>query len=218
MRNQHFMQRTLQKDKPTLQQFHAYQAAYDYFNESLFCGTLRPCLLNFRGRSKRNLGLFFPSRWSRSDGTATHEIALNPDVLKRALVETMSTLVHEMCHQWQEDFGEPPKGNYHNRQWSQKMESIGLAPSNTGEPGGKKTGRQMTHYVMRDGAFDRAWRAMPKSVLLPWLSGEAPKTAPAPSKNKNKVNYVCKCGNRVWGKSELLIQCGICGEQYEANE
>jgi hypothetical protein len=28
------------------------------------------------------------------------------------------------------------------------MESIGLVPSNTGLPGGKRTGQQMTHYIM----------------------------------------------------------------------
>lgn len=84
---------------PTLEQFRAYQAAYDYFNAALFGGELKPCLLNFRGRHNRNLGLFWPKRWGRLDGTVTHEIALNPDVLLRPLVETMATLVHEMCYQ-----------------------------------------------------------------------------------------------------------------------
>ena len=98
------------------------------------------------------------------------------------------------------------------------MESIGLAPSDTGGPGGKRTGRQMNHYVIPDGAFGRAWQTLPESVLLPWLSGGVSRAAPPPSKNKNKIKYVCGCGHKVWGKSELLILCGVCGEQYEANE
>ena len=33
------------------------------------------------------------------------------------------------------------------------MQEIGLMPSNTGQPGGGKTGQQMTHYVIEDGPF-----------------------------------------------------------------
>ena len=40
---------------PTLAQFRAYQAAWDYFNRVLFKGELRPCLLVFRdGRPVKN--------------------------------------------------------------------------------------------------------------------------------------------------------------------
>ena len=36
------------------------------------------------------------------------------------------------------------------------MEDVGLMPSNTGRPGGKKTGQQMTHYIIRGGRFQKA--------------------------------------------------------------
>src|SRR4051794_22674342 len=101
---------------PTLEQFAAYQAAYDYFNHELFGGELKPCILNFRGFNLRNMGIFCPHKWER-DGESCHEISLNPDVLRRPLIDTFSTLVHEMCHQWQQDFGEPPRSGYHDKEW-----------------------------------------------------------------------------------------------------
>jgi hypothetical protein len=38
------------------------------------------------------------------------------------------------------------------------MERIGLMPSATGAPGGRRTGQRMTHYIIRGGLFDRAFR------------------------------------------------------------
>ena len=68
-----------------------------------------------------------------------------------------STLAHEMAHAWQYHFGKPSaEAGYHNVEWGTKMEEIGLMPSNTGEPGGKRTGQQMTHYIVEDGPFAEA--------------------------------------------------------------
>ncbi len=36
------------------------------------------------------------------------------------------------------------------------MERVGLMPSDTGQPGGRKVGQSMTHYIITGGAFDRA--------------------------------------------------------------
>ncbi len=98
------------------------------------------------------------------------------------------------------------------------MELVGLIPSNTVEPGGKTTGQQMTHYVTKDGPFERAFLKMPESVSLPWLTGSLPDNARTPSKNKNKVKYVCECGITVWGKADLQILCGECDEQFMQQE
>lgn len=201
---------------PTLDQFRAYQVAYDYFNGELFDAQLKPCLLNFRGKHKRNMGLFWPRRWVRVGGGVTHEIALNPDVLDRPLADTFSTLVHEMVHQWQEDYATPPRGGYHDREWAAKMLAVGLVPSDTGKPGGKQTGQQMSHFIDPDGPFQRALDRMPADVRLPWLSGGLSAVPKPPSKNKLKVKYTCTCGQTVWGKAEMTVICGECGESFAA--
>ena len=204
--------------KPTLEQFHAYQAAWDYFNRKLFGGGLRPCLLVFReGKSKTGtvLGHFAAGRWSKGKQVC-HEISLNPESLTRPIEDALSTLVHEMVHQWQEDHGRAPRACYHNRQWAEKMIEVGLIPSDTGAPGGKQTGQTMDHYVDPKGPFCKAVNSMPASVGLPWRTGALAKTTKEPAPNRNKVKYTCPgCEANVWGKPGLQVLCGGCDEQFE---
>lgn len=109
------------------------------------------------------------------------------------------------------------------------METIGLMPSNTGKLGGKRTGQQMTHYIIKNGKYEQAFKAMPNTFTLPFTSldgdrmkslmggksGVDGKTSPLstkPTKNKNKTKYSCSnCKVNVWGKSGLNIQCMDCG-------
>lgn len=216
--------------KPTIEQFSKYQAAYDYFNRKLFGGVLSPCLLVFReGKKKKNaivLGHFAWERWATADGTTTHEISLNPETLRRPLVDTWSTLVHEMVHQWQFDHGDPPRSGYHDREWAAKMVQIGLVPSDTGEPGGKQTGQRMTHYIDQSGAFLAAVNTMPDSIKLPWAAGtgiepgpKEPKEGEKEPKSRNKVKYTCPgCKANCWGKPDLNVRCGECDEAFTASE
>lgn len=83
---------------------------------------------------------------------------MNPDYFGgRSLADTLSTLVHEMVHVWQHYAPvKKCRGGYHDRVWGAKMEEVGLMPSNTGLPGGKKNGQQMTHYIIRGGRFQKA--------------------------------------------------------------
>lgn len=198
-------------DDPTLEQFGAYHNAWVYFNEQLFDGMLSNCLLNFSRHARAN-GFFSPQRWSKGE-VRTHEISLNPDLLERPVIESMGTLVHEMVHQWQQEYGTPPRRCYHNREWAAKMEEVGLIPSETGEPGGRKTGQKITHYIGLSGRFHKAFDSMPKEYLIPWRSGR-----PAPSKGttkNNKTKYLCgKCGSALWGKDSLQVLCLECGEPF----
>jgi hypothetical protein len=197
------------KPDPTGDQFDAYRGAFDHFNAALFGGTLPRCLLNFGRHSRRTMGSFAPHRW-RSGADRTHEISLNPDVLGRELEESMATLVHEMVHLWQREFGDPGRGGYHNREWGSQMEAIGLMPSDTGEPGGKKTGQQMTHYIIAGGPFALAFAAMPAGCRLPWLS-DGPEADPGGPSRPDKVKYACDgCGAAAWGKPGLRLGCLDC--------
>jgi predicted SprT family Zn-dependent metalloprotease len=203
---------------PTGDQFGAYRLAFDYFNATLFAGSLPKCLLNFSRRSRRTMGFFAPERWRRGDDR-THEISLNPDVLDRPLAESMGTLVHEMVHLWQQAHGQPSRSTYHNREWADKMEAIGLMPSNTGKPGGKRTGQQMTHYVIEGGPFAVAFQAMPGEYRLPWLSGAPGGDGGKKPPRADKVKYACGgCGAAVWGKAGLSVVCGDCDRPMDEED
>lgn len=138
---------------PTAQNYAELQRAYDHFNQALFESKLPACLITLQ-REKRTCGYFSHQRFADLDGRTTDEIALNPAYFAVVpLVETMQTLVHEMAHLWQSHFGTPGRGRYHNGEWADKMEAIGLMPSSTGKPGGKRTGDSMADYAIEGGRF-----------------------------------------------------------------
>lgn len=139
--------------KPTMQMYTFVQDAFDFFNDRLFAGKLPPCLLTLQ-REKNAMGYFSSNRWQGGSKQVIHEIALNPSFfITHNPLELMQTLVHEMVHLWQHEFGKPSHRAYHNKEWADKMESIGLMPSDTGEPGGKRTGQRMSDYPIEGGAF-----------------------------------------------------------------
>ena len=222
---------------PTEQQFQALNQAYQYFNQELFDGQLAGCILNF-SRKKGTHGFMAPNRWRRTDEEthSTHEISLTPYTLYREPILVFSTLAHEQAHLWQVDFGEPSRSGYHNKEWADKMEEIGLMPSDTGEPGGKKTGQHMTHYIIPGGKYERAFQAMPEEYKLPFVSWEGDVMRglltgaggsvgnpgnPEPGKTtsrtgREKTKYSCPgCQVNVWGKPGLNVRCGDCDQVME---
>lgn len=130
--------------------------AYNHFNRELFDGKLPGCMLTLQ-RKKRTMGYFTPARFVHKKGGECDEIALNPMYfLVTTVEESLSTLVHEMAHQWQHHFGAPGRRRYHNEEWGSIMEDRGLIPSNTGNPNGRRTGEQMMEYPLPDGMFSQS--------------------------------------------------------------
>lgn len=139
--------------KPTALVYSELQLAYDTFNRLLFNGSLADCLLTLQ-RKDRTMGYFSPARWGNKAKDELHEIALNPAYFAVVpLVEIMATIVHEMVHLWQHQHGKPSRRGYHDKEWGDKMEAIGLMPSSTGQPGGKKVGDKMADYPIEGGRF-----------------------------------------------------------------
>lgn len=155
---------------PTQQIYDELQAAYDHFNKTLFDNALPDCLITLQ-RERRTFGYYCRDRFVNQDGTVTDEIAMNPAYFGiRSIRKSLSTLAHEMVHQWQIHFGKPGRRGYHNKEWANKMDSLGLIASNTGQPGGKRVGEQMDHYIEKGGLFDQACDSlMSQQYRLSWL-------------------------------------------------
>jgi len=143
--------------QPTQVAYTELETAYDFFNTQLFNGELPGALLTLQ-RDKRSYGYFASERFANGNGERSDEIAMNPLFFAVIpAVEIMQTLAHEMVHQWQFHFGTPGRRGYHNLEWAAKMEEVGLMPSDTGEPGGKKVGEKMADYVISGGKFETAY-------------------------------------------------------------
>lgn len=157
---------------PTTDLYASLQVVYEHFNQTLFKRSPLPNVMFTAQRQKSMMGYFSPERWTSKSGKNCHELAINPSYVGRsAIIELLQTLVHEMVHCWQYCYGKPGRANYHNKEWANKMESIGLMPSSTGKPGGRKTGQSMSDYPIVGGEFILQCRALVlfKNFELPWV-------------------------------------------------
>jgi hypothetical protein len=216
-------------DRPTMDAYGELERAFDYFNEALFrkhYGVLLPCVILSLPKNRRTLGYFMEDVWGRVPGktNSTSEIALNLRD-SREPQDVLGTLVHEMVHLAQANrerqtiFGKPGQRGYHSKAFAKVMATIGLMASNTGQPGGKRTGYQMTHYVIEGGPFDLACREyLASGGTVSWVYSLFSKRERADvaairlRKTLSKTKYSCPaCSLNVWAKPEAYLICGLHG-------
>jgi len=223
---------------PTQEAYAELQAAYDFYNGELFGGSLPPCLITLQRKGKKVMGYYSATRFAhRSEERHTDEIAMNPLHFKtKNVVEVLQTLAHEMCHLWQQHCGTPSRKAYHNKQWAEKMEAIGLMPSSTGQVGGDKTGQHMADYVIAGAAFEVATaKLLKQGFRLSWYDRAADIPAPTPTGEGNgeggegdgegedtatpsgkRIKFTCpKCRANAWGKGSLNLICGTCETAFQ---
>ena len=213
------------QDDTTSRQFVAIENARNYFNEHIFLKvfgkSLGPVMLR-PARHGSAYGYYRHFGWSDDGLNPVPEISLCPRGLHRTPMEVFSTLLHELCHQYQYEFGKPGRGRYHNQEFAAIMASVGLICSDTGDPGGRQTGDHMTHYIDPNGLYAEVFQSMPEECLLPFkllfdndtfLLGKPYKSVGL-SKielSKIKTKYTCLgCGAAVWGRPALDLSCNPC--------
>lgn len=196
--------------------------AFSYFNDALFGGTLPGALITLHDHPRAR-GYFRRKAFAhRSEAEAyTDEICLCPGTHSgRSDLDILSTLVHEMCHLWQFHHGEPPRRCYHDREFAEKMQAVGLMPSDTGLVGGRKTGQHMTHYVIEGGAFDIAcrdllatgWRLQWEQPArqTPAQGGSAGATGGESPKATRRKFTCATCKLTAQAKPTARLVCGEC--------
>jgi hypothetical protein len=167
---------------------------------------------------RRSLGYFQGRKFREHKGQATtDEIALNPAHFEeRTAKEILSTLVHETAHLWQQHHGKPGRRGYHNPEWAARMNQIGLAPSQTGQPGGKPTGQKMSHWINAGGAFAIACAEFTAGRSTTIYSDQPEETEARKRKAASKTKYTCPLrGTNAWAKPNTRLNCGECDEAME---
>lgn len=212
--------------QPTIETYDELQKAYDHFNKALFRGRLPQCLITLQ-RKASCYGYFCPKRFVAREGELyADEIAMNPEFFVRSIEEVLSTLVHEMVHLWQAHFGSPGRGRYHNGEWADQMEALGLQPT---DGNGKRTGDHMSHTIIEGGPFAKACKElMAENYTLGWVDivgvilaglkspGAPGEPEPEPPKKAARQKYTCPdCGANAWGKPDLSLLCGSCPDNPE---
>ena len=214
---------------------------YEFLNKTFFGTKLPDCLMTMQRKAHSSGYYSYKKFKNRTAGDIyTDEIALNPDIFEAySDIQIISILAHEMCHLWQFHYGTPGRTGYHNKEWSSKMESIGLMPSDTEKPGGKKTGQNMSDYIIPGGRFEVILIPLMQheSFKINWQSDtrqgqlksildlldnqsneddsqetkEKQEEAQKLLKKKNKLKYTCpSCKLNAWGKPGIILICGKC--------
>lgn len=220
---------------PTFETYDALSEAARHFNEQLF-GSVLPEALITLDRTIKAAGSFCGNRFaSTTHGELSDQITLNPEPIPHVRLEaTLAVLVHEQCHQWQFHYSSDPKRigrnrAYHDKEWGAKMAELGLMPSTTGAPGGRKTGQRMSHYIIPGGKFHNACQELlERGFNLPWLDRtlelvlatlseakarrlkeQMARTARKKDRQKaSKTKFTCpRCGLNAWAKPSAKIGC-----------
>jgi len=162
----------LPEHNPTEQTYIELKRAFDHFNASLFDSSLPGCLITLQ-RQHDTFSYFSPNQFVNGNGNGemAHEIALNPAYFAiRPIEDTLASLVTEMVSLKQLISGTPGRKRYRNREWADMMESVGLMPSDTWEPGGRRVGEKVGCYVIEGGSFDTACaHLVDEAYRLSWL-------------------------------------------------
>ncbi|MGL6039325.1 MAG: SprT-like domain-containing protein, partial [Soonwooa sp.] len=165
---------------------------FDYYNLNLFESKLSSCIISIG--AKNASGIFYRNKWKDQEGKIVHEIAINPESNFHA-VDFHQALVHEMCHLWQFEYGmHQPTEGYHNVEFANKMQLIGLEVSSTGRLGGQRIGFQMSDYIIEDGLFMKAFQKFQESDEKEFMNicNLESFQDVKPKYNRLKTKYTCK--------------------------
>jgi hypothetical protein len=185
--------------KPTLDTYDELQRAFDFFNTELFGSRLPQCLITL-SRQHDTLGYFSANQFVNlsegGKGEYCHEITLNPTYFAiRSIPENLSVMVREMVSLAQVLEGKPPRRRYRNREWADMCEAIGLMPSDTGKPGGKRVGDSVQTYIIDCGLFDLASAKLIDSEFkLSWVD-RFPPEQPAGASEEPAATILADGGN-----------------------
>lgn len=162
---------------PTSDTYAELTRAYQFYNEHLFDGRL-PLVMITLQRKHNSLGYFSANQFvPATGGDFAHEISLNPVWFAlHPIPRTLSILAREMVALDQYlNSNKPPRRRYRNGEWADMCEAIGLMPSETGMPGGKRTGENVDVYIIDGGKFDEATSELVDTAFrLSWLDRYTP--------------------------------------------
>jgi predicted SprT family Zn-dependent metalloprotease len=197
------------------------EKCYEVFNKKFFESKLPSCIITLQRRNNC-AGYFAPQRFvgKVKKSNVIDEIALNPDAFGRTDKEILSTLAHEMVHLWQAHFGlKQSRMAYHNKEWGNKMEEIGLVPSHNGAVDGKKTGQKMTHYIAKEGPFAVLVKEITGKYRIEWQSRVDLEGSKKKKVDSSKRKFVCpECEQKAWAKETAHLVCGDCEVEMEMGD
>lgn len=161
---------------------------------------------------KRATGWFWPEMWTGE----SPEINLSAEHLARGYEEAMETLIHEMAHwaNWVNDVKDCNKAQYHNRQFKEMAQNLGLHVENLGLHV-EKMGRHgwadtSLTPELKDMVYGLTVNKDAFGIARLIRRGEK-----APTKMKL---WQCGCGVKIRAAVEIDVTCNTCGAVFEKQD
>lgn len=175
---------------------------FDRFNERFFANKLSTPVISFERTRVNTLGHFVMDR--NSFGLKWN-ININRLYADCPLGDTLATLLHEMIHQWQQEFGKKKgkcqRSQYHNIEFRTKARLLGIPCD--------KSGMSLSYqdpFVSFLSSHDLDLNLLFSSVEEPY--------EPPPGKSKLK-KWSCGCTNVRVAKRDFLAMCLKCGNDFK---
>ena len=187
--------------------------AYDFFNEKLFNGELeKPVITISPDEKNKAYGWITRDKlWKKDENDeGMYEINLSAQFLNRSILETASTLIHEMCHQWARvnNFKDTARsGSFHNKLFREIAEDHGLNVQYVHGLGWTETSLSESTAKLLQGFMEKnpqtlVYREMPIKVKR--------------VRDVSVRKYVCPdCEVSVRATKAVNVVCGDCNKQMQ---
>jgi hypothetical protein len=188
----------------------------DQMREEFFAGRLPEIVLTFDVTDRRRLGHY---HLQRNRVGVRWAVNLNPVHFARPLYHILATLLHELTHAWQHEYGTPSKAPHHNKQLREKCEAFGVPTDEAGHDLGVRHGSPFEEYCRRNrvafptapGAEHDIEGAGEPRPLLP--------QPPARPKGSKLKKWTCPCGVNVRvAIAEFDATCNKCRGRFRRAE
>ena len=175
----------------------------EFFNIAFFkTQPVKKPIISFEKKSVKNRGHYMNGR----NGFGIKEnININRCHLDRPLWEILSTLLHEMCHSWQNQHGKPSISWFHNKEFKFKMANMGVVPNDKGHH--IWVADPFVFFLEKHGIKFRYPRNSEGIIKVPQENK---------LKGKSKLKkWKCLCGQtaRV-GREEFYAICTLCEGEF----
>lgn len=172
---------------------------FDRFNQRFLGDKLQPPAISFRTTRINTLGHYVINR---NDFGLKWNININRLYTRRPLMGILETLLHEMIHQWQEEFGKrKSRGNYHNVEFRRKSIEFGIPSSKHGATLGC---RDPFVALLREYGVDAQIT----------IGRDVPLLIPIQGKSKLK-KWSCGCTNVRVAVQDFRAKCLKCGNEFQ---
>jgi hypothetical protein len=93
---------------------------------------------------------------------------------------------------------------------------IGLTPTHNGQPGGRRTGQQVSHWINAGGALAISCAEFVADRSSTIYSDQSEESEARKRKAVSKTKYTCSlCSTNAWAKPNTRPICGECDEALE---